>query len=108
VEFLRVVTEKYPGSPTNRHQPVLAAVPNTRCPFRGVGDSFLCNELEEPRIDCVSVGIDLMQRNVEPYAQAGGSIAEERIDECHCERGPLRGVCGRQTGGSKTSGQDRT
>ena len=47
-------------------------------------------------IDCVSVGVDRIQRNFEP------NLAEERTSRRDREGGHLRNVCGGQAGSSQT------
>jgi hypothetical protein len=53
-------------------------------------------------IDCISVGVDRMQRKLRAHAKASGGLAEERIDGCHRQGGDLRGVRRGQTRSSQT------
>jgi hypothetical protein len=46
-------------------------------------------------VECISVGVDRMQRNFEPMRKEVESLAEERIDGRDGQGGYLRGVCRR-------------
>src|SRR5713101_8248774 len=53
-------------------------------------------------VDCLSVGVDRMQRNFEPMRKQVEAWQRAELTDCHCEGRHLRGVCGGQAGSSKT------
>ncbi|SRR5712692_4565270 len=53
-------------------------------------------------VDCLSVGVDRMQRNFEPMRKQVEAWQRGELTDCHCEGRHLRGVCGGQAGSSKT------